>query len=433
MGPSRASGTALLRPLRSLAIASPPPLHPATALVAVRSFSTGSCVNQELETSNGSSPPPENPLLSSSKPEDLILGPRRRRLAVQQTSAIPFNQLPYQCFQEARSILIADRAEKLQQIEKERTRIERLKATDAADVRGGEPAKEARLRSMSDYLEKLKVWADINDPNVKRRFEDGKGVFVSATGGENALLLTISAGDMNKPVYRHLAEKKWESYRRKIQVQRLTTMRVVPDVVPNCDLVVDISLRFGRHTYAPGEFVASDISEQPPRLRVQSFARGERVFSIAVVDPDVPNLSTDSFDSRCHFLATNVTISPTSPLVNLATLAPEQVLMPWLPPTAQKGSPYHRLAIVLLQHRDNVPIDNSHAAQKLQPRIGFSTRKFMHNHMLTPIGATLFRVKWDDTMAEVMGRHNIEGADLELKRIKVEPLPYQRRNPASFR
>ncbi|RMZ76463.1 hypothetical protein DV738_g4877, partial [Chaetothyriales sp. CBS 135597] len=414
MGPSRASGTALLRPLRSLAVALPSPPPPGAALVGARPFSSGRSASQELETATSSSPPPDSAVLNSSKPEDLILGPRRRRLAVQQTSAIPFNQLPYQCFQEARNILIADRAEKLQQIEKERARIERLKATDAADVRGGEPAKEARLRSMSDYLEKLKVWADINDPNVKRRFEDGQG-------------------DMNKPVYRHLAEKKWESYRRKIQMQRITTMRVVPDVVPNCDLAVDISLRFGRHTYAPGEFVASNISEQPPRLRVQSFARGERVFSIAVVDPDVPNLYTDSFDSRCHFLATNVTINPTSPLVNLASLAPEQVLMPWLPPTAQKGAPYHRLAIVLLQHRDNVPINNSHAIQKLQPRTGFSTRKFMHNHMLTPIGATLFRVKWDDTMAEVMARHNIEGADLELKRVKVEPLPYQRRNPASFR
>ncbi|RMZ84732.1 hypothetical protein DV737_g1013, partial [Chaetothyriales sp. CBS 132003] len=387
MAPSRASGTALLRPLRSLA---------------------------ELETLTASSPPPDIAPMGSSKPADAILGPRRRRLAVQQTSAIPFNQLPYQCFQEARNILIADRAEKLQQIEKERARIERLRATDAADVPGGERAKGVRLRSMADYLEKLKVWADINDPSVKRRFEDGKG-------------------DMNKPVYRHLAEKKWQSYRRKIQMQRITTMRVVPDVLPNCNLVVDISLRFGRHTYAPGEFVDSDISEHAPRLSVQSFARGERVFSIAVIDPDVPNLSTDSFDSRCHFLATNVTISPTSGSVDLGSLTPEQVLLPWLPPSAQKGSPYHRLAIVLLQHRDNVPINNAHAAQRLQPRDGFSTRKFMRGHMLTPIGATLFRVKWDDSMAAVMARHNIAGADMELKRIKVEPLPYQRRNPASFR
>jgi large subunit ribosomal protein L35 len=32
-----------------------------------------------------------------------------------------------------------------------------------------------------------------------------------------------------------------------------------------------------------------------------------------------------------------------------------------------------------------------------------------------------------------MMRAGMPGADMELKRIKVEPLPYKRRNPASFR
>lgn len=38
-----------------------------------------------------------------------------------------------------------------------------------------ETFKEKRLFSMEQHLEKLKIYADINDPLVKRNFEDGKG------------------------------------------------------------------------------------------------------------------------------------------------------------------------------------------------------------------------------------------------------------------
>lgn len=102
------------------------------------------------------------------------IGSRRRRVALQGTSNIPFEQLPYQCFQEARKILLADREEKLKQIEVERARIARLKDADP-ELSGGELRKQNRLRSMNRTLEKLKILADINDPMVKKRFEDGLG------------------------------------------------------------------------------------------------------------------------------------------------------------------------------------------------------------------------------------------------------------------
>jgi large subunit ribosomal protein L35 len=102
------------------------------------------------------------------------IGSRRRRVALQGTSNVPFEQLPYQCFQEARKILLADREEKLKQIELERARIARLKDADP-ELSGGELRKQNRLRSMNRTLEKLKILADINDPMVKKRFEDGLG------------------------------------------------------------------------------------------------------------------------------------------------------------------------------------------------------------------------------------------------------------------
>ncbi|KAM3087266.1 mitochondrial 54S ribosomal protein YmL35 [Clarireedia jacksonii] len=104
------------------------------------------------------------------------VGSRRRRAALKTSANIPFEQLPYQTFQEARKILQADRAEKLELIAKERVRIANLMAQDPA-ISGGELNKQNRLDSMRRHLEWLKIQADINDPLVKKRFEDGQGIY----------------------------------------------------------------------------------------------------------------------------------------------------------------------------------------------------------------------------------------------------------------
>ena len=170
MAPSRAPSPALLRSLRALDIGSR----------STRAFCATATHPQEVQTSTQPSADPttvvtrkeEWELFKSGTPP---VGSRRRRAAQAQTSNIPFDELPYQCFQEARKVLIADRAEKLKQIEKERGRIARLQEVDASTIAGGEMQKQRRLKSMQTQLEELKILADINDPNVKRRFEDGLG------------------------------------------------------------------------------------------------------------------------------------------------------------------------------------------------------------------------------------------------------------------
>ena len=103
------------------------------------------------------------------------IGSRRRRAALQSSRNIPFEQLPYQCFQEARKVLQEDRAEKLVAIAKER---ERIRAVEAEEITGEQEEwmRQNRLRSMRRHLEYLKIQADINDPLVKKKFEDGQGM-----------------------------------------------------------------------------------------------------------------------------------------------------------------------------------------------------------------------------------------------------------------
>ena len=158
------------------------------------SFKTTSPVQDEATvetpaTSASSSLPPTPPpnyldpnTVSSPRQERKLIrtlgvqpvGSRRRRAALKSSDNVPFEQMPYQCFQEARKVLQEDREIKLAQIAEMRKRIVRWQNMPA-DQCGGEVAKKGKLVRMHKHLEDLKVLADINDPMIKKRFEDGMG------------------------------------------------------------------------------------------------------------------------------------------------------------------------------------------------------------------------------------------------------------------
>lgn len=239
---------------------------------------------------------------------------------------------------------------------------------------------------------------------------------------------------MSKPIYRFLADRKWREYRRKILVQRITQMKVTPDVLPHCDPTVDTKLYFNKRQIQPGDFVEAKMSVEPPKLDIQMFERGEKLVTIAVADPDVPNVEADSFDFKMHFLAVNVPISAINTKVDLSALAEDsQVVLPWLPPVAQKGSPYHRLSVFIMEQKDSKPLDFAAVKANESDRDTTLLRTLQARYHLKAIGAHLFRSQWDETTLEVMRQIGYSGADVELRRKKVEPLPYKRRNPSSFR
>ena len=240
-------------------------------------------------------------------------------------------------------------------------------------------------------------------------------------------------GDMNRPIYRYFADRKWREYKRLIMMQRITQMNIVPDVLPHLDPTAAVDLAFGRRTVQPGEFVDSRVSEIPPKLNIQVFDKGERLVTIMVLDSDVPNVEKDRFDYRCHFLATNILLSPTITSIPFRHLSAEtQIALPWLPPHAQKGSPYHRLSIFVLQQPKGKSLDIE-AMRTKEKRHGFNLRSFNDRHLLKPIGVHLFRNIWDEGTAGVMKRAGLEGVDVELKRKKVEPLPYKKKDGARYR
>ena len=62
----------------------------------------------------------------------------------------------------------------------------------ASDL-GGEYAKKGKLVRMQKHLEELKILADVNDPVIKKRFEDGMGECCSTLLCSTLLYDTILA------------------------------------------------------------------------------------------------------------------------------------------------------------------------------------------------------------------------------------------------
>lgn len=241
---------------------------------------------------------------------------------------------------------------------------------------------------------------------------------------------------MNKPIYRYLAEQKWRKQKRLILEQRLSQLNIVPDLLPSLRPTVDIDLAFGRKMVPPGEFVDSAISEKIPRLNVQTFEPGEKLVTVVVVDADVPVPEKDSFTYRCHMITSNITISPTQTSIALTRIhdqdkktedsAARKIALPWLAPWAHKGAPYHRLAVFVLEQDGGKALNVAELANT--KRDTFILRSFADKLKLKPIGATLFRTKWDESMADVMERAGLKDEiNVEFKRKRVEPLPYKRR------
>ncbi|PHH74682.1 hypothetical protein CDD80_2900 [Ophiocordyceps camponoti-rufipedis] len=336
------------------------------------------------------------------------IGSRRRRAAIRTPgNDIPFEQLPYQTFQEALKIIAADRLEKIERIRIEAAKIARLEQKDPETINGGQRAKDQRLKDMRKEIEDLKILADINDPLVKKRFEDG-------------------LGDMNKPIYRYYTRQKWLGYDHKLIVQRIEQFHIVPDLVDKLEPTIDVKLFFGGKKISPGSIIPSNVSETIPLLRVQLFERGERLFTVVVVDADVPDVSKDGFWKRCHFLAANIPLDPCNTSLPLSKLNTDKIALPWLPPTSQKGAPYHRLAILLLEQVDNETVDVAKMREAYSSRDHFCVRVLRERFKLRPTGFNMFRSVWDDTMAEVMQRHNIPGSDVELRRVHIPSMkPYR--------
>ncbi|KAF8451872.1 phosphatidylethanolamine-binding protein [Terfezia claveryi] len=309
--------------------------------------------------------------------------------------------MPFQAYQLALEIIRGDRIEKLQQIKQTQERLSRALAVPGVDP------KARHILSLRKHLDRLRVLADANNPRVKYNFDNG----IVGT---------------NKPIYRHLLDKKWRSLARPTLIQRLTQLRLTPDILPTLNPLVDISLRFHGRSVKPGTILPTLRTESPPTVKITPFqpTHSPMLCTLAVVDPDVPDPARNGFKYRLHWLVQNVPISFTQTQA-IGYPAPKNaadVVVPWLPPHVQKGIKYHRYGLFVF--KQDRRIDGEKARGKLTDgkggwkREGFVLRSWQAKMGLEAIGAAVWRNEWDEGTRVVMERHGLDGADMMWGRVK---------------
>jgi len=247
---------------------------------------------------------------------------------------------------------------------------------------------------------------------------------------------------MTKPVYRHLAEQRWrDEGGLDLLMERIHQMKVVPDVLPLLHPSLDLRVTFPKsppHSLSareqtkrihqevePGVFLLPEQTRNPPRLYANVFHTDTRLYTLLMVDPDVPDEANRSYQTYVHWLQPNIPLSVLMP--NRIPLSSHTT---YVPPHPQRGTPYHRYVLLLLPQPSattqlSIPVLSDAA------RVGFNVRDFIDKYQLDASagGAHMWREIWDAEVSKIyndvlkreeprFGRQPKADPYAEVKRIK---------------
>jgi len=269
---------------------------------------------------------------------------------------------------------------------------------------------DVELEKMLEKLNILEVQSQINLPSVRWTVN-------------NAM------ANMSKLSHRYLAEQKWRKEGDlDLLMERIYQMNVVPDVLPVLKPSIDLHViarttpkefhesKKVQQVVEPGIFLKSKQTIIPPKLRVNVFHPDVRLYTMLLVDPDVPNPESESFTTFLHWMKPNIALSATSPsLLNLNTHTK------YIPPHPQRGTPYHRYVTLLLPQpprargRSDYTLAAASRAGEIPTsmhldipvvpdveRLGFDVRGFVQKWNLNGAkggGAHMWREVWDESVS----------------------------------
>ncbi|GEQ68016.1 hypothetical protein JCM33374_g1682 [Metschnikowia sp. JCM 33374] len=221
-----------------------------------------------------------------------------------------------------------------------------------------------------------------------------------------------NAVDKDHPVYRKYLREQWESYDLMVTMQRLEQHHVIPDTLPTLEPRADVRVKFGHNTNSefgdwvvPGTKLPAFAAARPPTVSVQEFETVDNasgLYSVVLVNPDVPDLQTNSFKTSLNYGLYNVpltfsdnTISPGKLLTN-----PEYVFQQYEPLVPEKNSPVQRACLWVF--RQNKPLESLEFNSK-----NFDIRAFAEDHELHAIGAHMWRQEFDRSVAKVREEYGL--------------------------
>lgn len=254
---------------------------------------------------------------------------------------------------------------------------------------------ERKDQLSTSELEQLLVEAETANPEVLHR----------ATFDLNNV-------DRTQPVYRRFLQQKWESYALMVTMQRLEQLRVIPDTLPTLEPAVDVRVKFAHNTKAefgdwvePGSMLPAFAVARPPTVEVQEFFRpadASGLYTVLVVNPDTPDLATNSFSTTLHYGLANVPLDYADNTISAAKLMahPESVFTPYVPLVPEKNAGVQRACLWVF--RQAGPI-----APAAVEREAFDIRAFSSDHGLTAVGAHVWRQQFDRSVGRVRAEYGL--------------------------
>lgn len=218
--------------------------------------------------------------------------------------------------------------------------------------------------------------------------------------------------DRAHPVYRKFLQEKWESYDLMVTMQRLEQHHVIPDTLPTVEPRAHVRVKFGHNFDAefglwvvPGTKLPAFAVAKPPTIEIQEFETVENssgLYSVLLVNPDVPDLAKNSFSTSLNLGLYNVpltftdnTISPGKLLTN-----PEYIFQKYTPLVPEKNSPVQRACLWVFRQPkalENVEVDAEN----------FDIRAFVDTHELHAVGAHMWRQEFDRSVAKVRKEYGL--------------------------
>ncbi|RIA91471.1 phosphatidylethanolamine-binding protein [Glomus cerebriforme] len=218
----------------------------------------------------------------------------------------------------------------------------------------------------------LQVLAEINDPEVRWNFKNGKI-------------------DMSIPVYRHLREKHWKKEPLYKLMQRITQMYVIPDVFPTFEPTIDLEFKFKNDIIEPGVFLFPAQTRKEPTMILTNFHEEKRLYTLIMVDPDMPDTLNKTYQTEWNWLIINIPLNVTNP-----DISGGEVILPYIPPHPPKGTKYHRYTLAILEQPNNQKIEIPKNMDRVK-----NVREFMSEYNLTLRGASFFREVWDKDVSDI--------------------------------
>lgn len=233
--------------------------------------------------------------------------------------------------------------------------------------------------------------------------------------------------DKNQAIYRNFLKKKWESYDLMITMQRLEQLHVVPDTLPTIDPKVDVKLKFS-HTVdpelagwvTPGAIVPSFAVSQPPTIQIQEFDRidREQLYSIIIINPDAPDLSTNSFKTTLQYGLYNVPLNNEDNIIDprkLLAHGDEYTFKEYEPLVPEKNAETQRACVWVFRQPSKLSL-NSIDSDK------FDVRSFVSDNNLTAVGAHVWRQHYDRSVNDLRAKFGLGKGRVFHRVRRSEPL-----------